>query len=988
MKYILSLLLLTTVYTAQAQFTGTDSLRNYNNRFITNNASQAFTNLRLHNLLAGIIDFIDSAQGGSSVALGVDTMYVTADSVFHYKKNGVFRSFIIRGNPGASSIYRIPFSNGAGRFSADSNFLFDKSQGNDATRLIVGPTVVNDGGLSKINATSDNMNALALTSYGTGLNTIIFRRALGTINTPLVITAGKDLWNFSGRGYTGTVFTGSRASIYAQTSQDWTDSTQGTVLYFATTANDSITMRTRMTIDNNGRVYFNSYPVLTKSTDTTSIKPLGYDTLTGKVVPMALWPDGTNVKNGLYKIGDTVKLGTVKTTAFDNTLDSTILIQVGARRHTGTVNKNVLITNAPVDSSQGGSSFWLYPSIASDFSQQPKALNVNLFYKEAWGDTLNLQYNGPINSYWFMKWDSAGTRYKQPGGKDIAIPYTGIQAVNRIFLPRDSVNIFAGANGYQAGEIIGDWAMGDSCGYNAYIYGTTQPNYPLAVFKSHIDLQRNLSRGRKRNFTGNGIAGYFADFKDYQGGINGSTFQDGSYHNKIYDYYSAGLREGEAPVTGSVAKSYLLGISNNDTVIGFYSAPKYDLNNLVNNGFGFVQRGIYDFNWFQGKTTFGGTTMPTWLNTPNNNFYRVHIDSTLLIGNNKVGTAANPDTTSYIAAGWQQYGLTHSAFITNATKKKGLWLTFDNSWNSTNNSTDYSNTNCGGLWVWTWVRANDSVYLTGNGTTGGGLTGGEMGLILRKNTGFTDTTRFIGGATPGAAPTGFQVRVDAANSVPVGGDNLYDGYYAAITPTFNFFGSRNQMQNAIWLNLGINQAGSTGTLTTGYQAYFNSFGSNVTNKYAIYQAGTADTNYFAGPVRAPNLVSQTDTTNYKPVAVNSAGSLTKMSYWPNSKGYQVYTCLLTQSGTAAPTATILENSIGSIVWTRSSAGIYVGTLSSAFTANKTWLQANWSDESASGNIVFQLKRTSSNTVQLLSSSDGINGFDVFTNLSIEIRVYP
>jgi hypothetical protein len=101
-----------------------------------------------------------------------------------------------------------------------------------------------------------------------------------------------------------------------------------------------------------------------------------------------------------------------------------------------------------------------------------------------------------------------------------------------------------------------------------------------------------------------------------------------------------------------------------------------------------------------------------------------------------------------------------------------------------------------------------------------------------------------------------------------------------------------------------------------------------------------------------------------------------------------YVALLTQTSTSAPTATVLDNTIGSIVWTRSSAGTYVGTLTGAFIASKTWCQANWSDESASGNIVFRLKRTGNNTVELGVSPDGVSFSDVFTNLSVEIRVYP
>src|SRR3990167_9364436 len=51
-----------------------------------------------------------------------------------------------------------------------------------------------------------------------------------------------------------------------------------------------------------------------------------------------------------------------------------------------------------------------------------------------------------------------------------------------------------------------------------------------------------------------------------------------------------------------------------------------------------------------------------------------------------------------------------------------------------------------------------------------------------------------------------------------------------------------------------------------------------------------------------------------------------------------YVALLAQAGTAAPTATVLENTLGgTVVWTRVAAGNYRGTLTGAFTLNKTYL---------------------------------------------------
>jgi hypothetical protein len=52
--------------------------------------------------------------------------------------------------------------------------------------------------------------------------------------------------------------------------------------------------------------------------------------------------------------------------------------------------------------------------------------------------------------------------------------------------------------------------------------------------------------------------------------------------------------------------------------------------------------------------------------------------------------------------------------------------------------------------------------------------------------------------------------------------------------------------------------------------------------------------------------------------------------------YKKYIALMTQTGTAAPTVIVLENSIGDIVWTRDSTGIYEGTLTGAFTLDKTY----------------------------------------------------
>ena len=56
----------------------------------------------------------------------------------------------------------------------------------------------------------------------------------------------------------------------------------------------------------------------------------------------------------------------------------------------------------------------------------------------------------------------------------------------------------------------------------------------------------------------------------------------------------------------------------------------------------------------------------------------------------------------------------------------------------------------------------------------------------------------------------------------------------------------------------------------------------------------------------------------------------------NSAPYKKYTALLTQTGTNAPVATVLENTLGGeVVWSYDGVGEYLGTLAGAFPQDKT-----------------------------------------------------
>lgn len=102
--------------------------------------------------------------------------------------------------------------------------------------------------------------------------------------------------------------------------------------------------------------------------------------------------------------------------------------------------------------------------------------------------------------------------------------------------------------------------------------------------------------------------------------------------------------------------------------------------------------------------------------------------------------------------------------------------------------------------------------------------------------------------------------------------------------------------------------------------------------------------------------------------------------------YKVYTALLTQSGTSAPVATVLENTLGDIVWSRGGKGYYIATSSGLFTIDKTGV---FIEPSSNLNITgyFQVNDKTINTVEIGTAVTIGNADNGLYKTSIEIRVY-
>ena len=105
-------------------------------------------------------------------------------------------------------------------------------------------------------------------------------------------------------------------------------------------------------------------------------------------------------------------------------------------------------------------------------------------------------------------------------------------------------------------------------------------------------------------------------------------------------------------------------------------------------------------------------------------------------------------------------------------------------------------------------------------------------------------------------------------------------------------------------------------------------------------------------------------------------------------GYLVYTAILNQSGTDAPVANVLQNTLGgTVVWARDGAGSYTATLSNAFTENKTFLGDKIKYISVVDEDFLSIERNSVSEIGLDHFFVG-EQVDDFTNFPVEIRVYP
>jgi hypothetical protein len=108
--------------------------------------------------------------------------------------------------------------------------------------------------------------------------------------------------------------------------------------------------------------------------------------------------------------------------------------------------------------------------------------------------------------------------------------------------------------------------------------------------------------------------------------------------------------------------------------------------------------------------------------------------------------------------------------------------------------------------------------------------------------------------------------------------------------------------------------------------------------------------------------------------------------------YKVYTALLTQTGTADPTAVVLENTTGQTInWIYGGfPGYYIATYSSTFDPQKTFILIGSGSMSINQNISLMAGiGFSNNLIEIFAATlNNPSQDNVLKNTAIEIRIYP
>lgn len=260
---------------------------------------------------------------------------------------------------------------------------------------------------------------------------------------------------------------------------------------------------------------------------------------------------------------------------------------------------------------------------------------------------------------------------------------------------------------------------------------------------------------------------------------------------------------------------------------------------------------------------------------------------------------------------------------------------------------------------------------------GGAPSGGTTGQVLTKNSGtsydYGWATPSGGGGSSDALGTGF-TSGGGTGSIPGTTNAVLDdnGHFKVA-----YYGNINALD--------ISSATGTEGIFFQSKSSLNYFYSNDGTLAFGTEGGTItmdDTNITADPYSGLGIVYAND--NSATIAANDRSIPDVGTVKLIARPYLIYTALISQSGSSAPTATILENTLGGTpTLSRVIEGVYNITLTGAFLADKTWYVINPHSNTIVGGL--ELKRVSDDILRITTAS---GGDDELSADPIEIRIYP
>jgi hypothetical protein len=329
------------------------------------------------------------------------------------------------------------------------------------------------------------------------------------------------------------------------------------------------------------------------------------------------------------------------------------------------------------------------------------------------------------------------------------------------------------------------------------------------------------------------------------------------------------------------------------------------------------------------------------------------------------GTTTDATGTYAIATGWNtaSSGLTSTSFGT-ITKAVG-----DYSIAMGNSSKSYGQGSfAGGLGTTVGQTGGDDDYGKGSFTYGNsGNNSGWWSMNVGQSNSLNDVNGYKGGIFMYAF--GGSNTLESSNTFSTGNNNDIKTFsdYSAI-----FGGEDNLIKTGSTYNTIVGGSGNTVNDDVTYSTILGGYGITATQSNTTYTQ-----NLNIGTVGGNSPLFN--------LGIDSSGNV--VTGTTGSPNYLVYTALITQVGTSAPTAIVLENTLGGTpVWSRpGDTGIYELTLNGVWTEDKTGIIGS---AGMTGNYTtLQTFRQDSNVLYFETFSNGVVSDGVFTNNLVEVRVY-